>query len=117
LILVPSLQTGNAILEVLPPFYQKRQSLYIAFLVRDKERGITVVVRFDSRSQSPDWECNLRGSTSILSEEAEPLYCIPSLRVLRASAVRFLLLFNPPPKDPNPAAENKPSTPQLTAYQ
>ena len=36
---------------------------------------------------------------------------------LRASAVRFLLLFNPPPKDPNPAAENKPSTPQLTAYQ
>jgi hypothetical protein len=40
-----------------------------------------------------------------------------SLRVLRASAVRFLLLFNPPPKDPNLAAENKPSTPQLTAYQ
>jgi hypothetical protein len=38
LLLVPSLQTGNAMLEVLPLFYQKRQSLYTAFLVRDKER-------------------------------------------------------------------------------
>jgi hypothetical protein len=42
LLLVPSLQTGNAILEVLPLFYQKRQSLFSAFLVRDKERVFMV---------------------------------------------------------------------------
>ena len=74
--LVPSLQTGNAVLEILPLFYI----------------------------------------------EAEPLVYIPCQRQgtsnykLRITNYE-LRIINPPPKDPNLAAENKPLTPQLTAYQ
>jgi|GEM_PF-5041035 len=64
--LVPSLQTGNVIFLV-----PSLQIGNVIFLVPSLQTG-NVILEV-SRSQSPDWECYLRGSTSNKKQQKKEL--------------------------------------------